>query len=113
MLNTINTNRAAGQKNYTVRMSSGAEGVIIEDTNTHTRSEIIDRAKEVLAKEMSQDLASFADLEVKMVREGDSDKTYFVDKSGKSVEFTEEMQFKAALAVLNSQKQFFEATPVN
>jgi hypothetical protein len=108
----LNTNAATVEKNYTIKISHGKDGEVIQDSNTHTGSEIIDRATEVAAKQMGQDLACFADLEVKLEREGDSDKTYYVDKSGKTVDFTEEMQFKAALAVLNSHDNYFEATPV-
>jgi hypothetical protein len=107
----LTTNAATADKNYRVKMSSGNEALKTE-ARTHTQSEIIDRAKEVLAKEMSQDLASFANLEVNLKNTGKSDIAYFVDRSGKTVDFTKEMQFKAAIAVLNSQDQHFEAIPV-
>jgi hypothetical protein len=107
----LTTNATTTEKNYTVKMSSGDEPLKTE-AQTRTQSEIIDRAKEVLAKEMSQDLASFANLEVNLKNKGESDMAYYVDKSGKTVDFTKEMQFKAALAVLNSQDQHFEATLV-
>ncbi len=108
----LNTNATAVEKNYTVKYSHGRDGEVFQESNTHTRSEIIERAMEVTSKEMGQDLAFFANLEVKLEREDDSDKTYYVDKSGKTVAFTEEMQFKAALAVLNSNDNYFEAIPV-
>lgn len=103
----LTTNAATAEKNYTLKMSSGNDALKTE-SQTHTQSEIIDRAKEVLAKEMSQDLASFADLKNK----GESDIAYYVDKSGRPAVFTKEMQFKAALAVLNSKDQHFEAISV-
>lgn len=108
----LNTNAATVEKNYTVKFSHGKDGEVIEESNTHTRSEIIDRAMEVAAKEMGQDLACFADLEVKLENDGGSDTAYYVDQSGKKVDFTKEMQFKAALAVLNLHENYFEATPV-
>jgi len=79
----------------------------------HTADEIIHHAKELLAKQMGLDLHSFAGLEEMEVREADGDSIYFVDDSGKRVEFTEELQLKAAIAVLNSNENyFFEATPM-
>jgi len=107
-----NTNQATVEKNYIIKMSSGSDGAIVQDSNTHTQSEIIDRAKEVLAKETGLDLSDYADLEQKMKNEGEEDGAYYVDKSGNPVEFTKEMQFNAAIAVLNSKEQHFEAIPV-
>lgn len=107
----ISTNTATAEKNYTVKMSSG-NGPVKTESQTHSQSEIIDRAIEVLAKELGQDLSDYADLEIKLVQEGDSDNSYYVDKSGQTVQFTPEMQFKAAIAVLNSKEQHFEAIPI-
>lgn len=109
----LNTNAATAEKNYTVRMSSSVDGEAIEETNTHTRSEIIDRAAEALAKEAGIDLATFAELKEAVVRGDDGDTIHYVDKSGKTIEFTDEMKFNTALTVLNSHGQFFEATPLN
>lgn len=106
-----NTNTVTAEKNYIVKMSSG-NGSVSTESQTHSQSEIIDRAKELLAKELGQDLSDYTDLEVKLVHKGDSDEPYYVDKSGKTVQFTPEMQFKAAIAVLNSNEQHFEAIPV-
>ena len=104
------------EKIYKTRMSAGKcdnpeEAKIIEQT--HTQSEIISRAKELLLKELGLDLCTFAGLEEAAVRESDGDSVYYVDKSGNQVEFTEEMQFDAAIAVLNLNGHFFEAIPVN
>jgi len=107
-----NTNEAIVEKNYTVKMTSGSHGKVVEDSDTHTRSEIIDRAREVLAKQLGLDLSSYADLEVKLESGDDGDSISYVDKSGNAAEFTGEMQFDAAIAVLNSNEQYFEATPV-
>ena len=107
-----NTNESVIERIYKVKMSRGIDGEIIEDVNTHTHSEIVNRAKETLAKELSLDLSDFADLEAKLVREDEGDRTYYVDKSGNTVAFTDEMQFNAAIAVLNSHGQYFEAIPM-
>jgi hypothetical protein len=107
----LNTSTATTEKNYTIKMSSG-NGPVLTESQTHSQSEIIDRAKEVLSKELGLDLCDYADLEIKLIQEGDGDKSYYVDKSGRTVQFTPEMQFKAAIAVLNSQEQHFEAIPV-
>jgi len=98
---------------YKTKMSSGNAGNPNEWTEeTHTRDEIIHYAEEVLAKQMGLDLCSFAGLEEAEIREDDGDRVYYVDQSGNSVEFTEEMKFKAAIAVLNSNGHIFEATPM-
>lgn len=106
-----NTNEANVEKNYTVKMSSG-NGAVRTESQTHTRSEIIDRAKEVLAKELGLDLSDYADLEVKLESGDGGDSIYYVDKSGSPTKFTDEMQFNAAIAVLNSNEQYFAAIPV-
>src|SRR5665647_2505418 len=54
-----NTNEAIVEKNYTVKMTSGSQGKVVEDSNTHSRSEIIERAREVLAKQLGLDLSSY------------------------------------------------------
>jgi len=79
---------------------------------THTRSEIVNHANELLAKELGLDLCSFVGLEEAEVREDDGDRVYYVDKSGNSVEFTEELQLSAAIAVFNSNGHHFEASPL-
>ena len=98
---------------YKTKMNSGIndeEGAFTEET--HTRSEIINHAQEVLAEQMGLDLCSFVGLEEAEVREDDGDRVYYVDKSGNPVEFTEELQFNAAVAVLNSNGHYFEAQPM-
>jgi hypothetical protein len=105
------TKAASIEKRYTVMMSSGDDALQTEE-HTHTESEIINRAETILAKQMGQDLASFANLQVNLKNIGESDIAYYVDKSGQTVDFTKAMQFKAAIAVLNSQDQHFTATPV-
>lgn len=100
---------------YKTKMSSGnggklKEGEAIEET--HTRSEIVHYAQEVLAEQMGLDLCSFAGLEEAELREDDGDRVYYVDKSGRPVEFTEDLQFNAAIAVLNSNGHYFEARPM-
>lgn len=113
-----NTNEATVEKMYKTRMSSNSkdsseDNKIIEEQ--HTRSEIISHAEELLAKELAQDLAAFAELEEVGVRGNVGEDTIYgyVNTSGKKIEFTEEMKFKAAIAVLNLNGHFFEATPIN
>lgn len=110
-----NINQVSGEKNYIIKMSSGSDGKIIEDSNTHTQGEIISRAEQVLSKELGQDLSTFAELEEVGTRSNVGDDTIYgyVNNAGKKVEFTEELKFKAAIAVLNLNGHFFEATPVN
>ena len=112
----LNANTA--EQMYKTRMSAGqmsspAGSEIIEER--HTRSEIISRAEEVLAKELSQDLATYAELEEKAKRGTAGEDTVwgYVNKTGDMVDFTEEMKFKAAIAVLNLNGHLFEATLVN
>jgi hypothetical protein len=95
------------------QMSSPAGSEIIEER--HTRSEIISRAEEVLAKELGGDLATYAQLEEKATRgTADEDTLWgYVNKSGDKVDFTEEIKLKAAIAVLNLNGHLFEATPLN
>lgn len=94
-----------------VDMESHEKGEIIEET--HSRSEIIERAKETQVRNMGLDFCSFAGLK-EVTEPGDGgDKAFYVDKTGKRVEFTEEKQFNAAIAVLNAQGHYFEATPMN
>ncbi|HEX5336989.1 MAG TPA: hypothetical protein VFW53_00975 [Gallionella sp.] len=100
---------------YNTKMSSGStenigEGETVEQM--HTRDEIISHAKEVLAEQMGLDLCSFVGLEEVAVRGEDGDTVYYVDQSGRTVPFTEELQFQAAIAVLNSNGHYFEAKPV-
>ena len=103
---------------YVTKMSAGKLGTpsgdkIIEQR--HTRREIISRAEEVLAKELGQDLATYAELEeVGMRGRAGEDTVYgYVDTSGKKADFTETLKLKAAIAVLNLNGHFFEATPSN
>ena len=110
-----NTNEALADRIYKTRMSSAVcenpkECEIIEQVHTH--GEIITHAKELLVKQMGLDLCSFAGLEEAEVREDDGDKVFYVDQSGNPVEFSEEMQFNAAIAVLNSSGHYFEAIPM-
>jgi hypothetical protein len=97
---------------YKTRMSANLDALKGAIEETHTREEIIHYAQEVLAKEMGLDLCSFVGLEEAEIREDDGDRVYYVNESGNPVEFTEEMKFKAAVAVLNSNGHIFEATPV-
>jgi hypothetical protein len=112
------TNTNPVEQMYKTRMSAGqmsspTGGEISEQS--HTRSEIISRAEEVLAKEMSQNLADFAELEEKATRGTVGEDTVwgYVNKTGDNVDFTEEMKFKAAMTVLNLNGHLFEATPIN
>lgn len=112
------TNTNPVDQMYITRMSAGqmgsAKGSEIREQR-HTRSEIISRAEEILAKELSQNLATFAELEEKAARGTVGEETVwgYVDKAGAKVEFTEDLKFKAAIAVLNLNGHLFEATPVN
>jgi len=112
------TNTNPVEKMYKTRMSAGQmsspTGSEISEQR-HTRSEIISRAEEVLAKELSQDLATYAELEEKATRGTVGEDTVwgYVNKAGKNVDFTEEMKLKAAIAVLNLNGHLFEATPIN
>jgi hypothetical protein len=103
---------------YVTKMSAGRLGTpegdkIIEQQ--HTRREIISRAEELLAKQLGQDLATYAKLEeVGMRGRAGEDTVYgYVDTSGKKVDFSETLKLKAAIAVLNTNGHFFEATPIN
>jgi hypothetical protein len=112
------TNTNAVEQMYKTRMSAGQmsseTGSKISEQR-HTRSEIISRAEEVLAKELSQNLATFADLEEKATRDTVGEDTVwgYVNKAGNKVEFTEELKLKAAITVLNLNGHLFEATPIN
>jgi hypothetical protein len=77
----------------------------------HTDEEIIRHANEVLAQQMGLDLHTFAGLDEVYVRDHDGDRIYYVDDSGRRVEFSEALQLQAAIAVLNSSGQYFEAKP--
>lgn len=78
----------------------------------HTDEEIIHHANEVLVQQMGLDLYTFAGLREIEVRDEDGDWIYYVDESGRRVEFSPELQLQAAIAVLNSSGQYFEARPV-
>lgn len=78
----------------------------------HSSDEIIHHANEILAQQMGLDLHFFAGLNEVLMRDGDGDWIYYVDDSGRRVEFTEELQLKAAIAVLNTNGHYFEAIPV-
>ncbi|MEO8332375.1 MAG: hypothetical protein ABI479_08065 [Gallionella sp.] len=101
------------ETNYVTRMNNPAmPGEILEQQ--HSRSEIMGRA-ETVVHHMSLEggLATFSGLSEVENRGADGDTISYVDKSGNPVEFTEELQLKAAISVLNSGGNFFEATPVN
>jgi hypothetical protein len=111
-----NTDQGTAEKMYktkmgAVNMESHEKGEVIEEM--HSRSEIVERAKETQIRNIGLDFCSFAGLEEAIEPGDNGDKVYYVDKTGKRVEFTEEMQFKAAIAVLNAQGHYFEATPMN
>jgi hypothetical protein len=95
------------------KMSSPTGSKIIEQR--HTGSEIISRAEEVLAKELGQDLADYAELEEVCSRRAVGENTVwsYVDKTGNNVDFNETRKLKAAIAVLNVNGHYFEATPVS
>jgi hypothetical protein len=100
---------------YLTRMSNpGKPGEVIEQK--HTRSDIISRAQTVLATHMSLEggLPLFAGLEEVGKRgvAGENTVYGYVDKSGKPVDFTKDMELEAAIAVLNSKGNHFEATPI-
>lgn len=97
------TKMSANSSNYP------ADNDIIEDT--HTSSEIIHHANEVLAQQMGLELCSFVGLEERLLATDDGDMVIYVDQAGNRVEFTEELQLKAAIAVLNTNKHYFEAIP--
>ncbi|HEX7454930.1 MAG TPA: hypothetical protein VF296_02715 [Gallionella sp.] len=112
------TNEVRTEKFYKTRMSAGKqgspEGGKISEQR-HTRGEIISRAEEVLAKELSQNLATFAGLEEKATLGPVGEDTVwgYVNKSGNKIEFTDELKLKAAIDVLNLNGHFFEATPIS
>lgn len=113
-----NTNEAIAAQMYLTKMSAGQHGspegdAIIEQR--HTRGEIISHAEELLAKQLGQDLATYASLEEVGMRGNVGENTVYgyVDTAGNKIDFTEEMKFKAAIAVLNLNGHFFEATPIN
>jgi hypothetical protein len=112
------TNATPAEQMYKTRMSAGQmsspTGSEISEQR-HTRGEIISRAEEVLAKELSQDLATYADLEEHATRSEVGEDTVwgYINKTGDKVEFTEELKLKAAIAVLNLNGHLFEATPIN
>jgi hypothetical protein len=99
---------------YLTRMNNHKKpGEILEQK--HTRSEIIGRAETAVAHmSVEGGLASFAGLEEKVTRGAIGETTVYgyVDESKKPVDFTETMKLKAAVAVLNSNGNFFEATPI-
>lgn len=106
------------EKTYKTKMSSGRQGTpegnkIIEQRHTH--SEIISRAEALISKELGQDLAAYAQLEEVGTRGRVGEVTVYgyVNKSGNKVEFTDELKLKAAIAVLNLNGHFFEATPIS
>jgi hypothetical protein len=103
---------------YVTKMSAGKLGTpsgdrIIEQH--HTGSEIISRAEEVLAKELGQDLADYAELEEVCSRGAVGENTVwgYIDKSGNHVNFSEDLKLKAAIAVLSVNGHYFEATPIS
>ena len=104
---------------YLTRMSAGKLGTPFGDRiieQHHTVSEIISRAEEVLAKELGQDLAGYAELEEVCTRGNVGEDTVwgYVDKSsGNHVDFTETRKLKAAIAVLSVNGHYFDATPIS
>lgn len=113
MTNTIQVEQMYKTRMSAGQMSSPAGSEISEQR--HTRSEIISRAEEVLAKELGGDLATYAELEEKAKRGTADEATVwgYVNKAGDPVDFTEEIKLKAAITVLNLNDHLFEATPVN
>lgn len=112
------TNTNPVEQMYKTRMSAGPMSSLAGSEiseQRHTRSEIISRAEDVLAKELSLDLATYADLEEKATRRTVGEDTIwgYVNKAGDKVEFTEELKLKAAITVLNLNGHLFEATPIN
>jgi hypothetical protein len=112
------TNTNPAEQMYNTKMSAGSmsspTGSKISEQR-HTRSEIISRAEDLLAKELSQDLATYAELEEKATRGAAGEDTIwgYVNKAGDNVEFTADLKLKAAIAVLNLNGHLFEATPIN
>ena len=111
-------NELHAEKTYETRMSSGKQGSPAGDKiikQRHTLGEIISRAEALISKELGQDLAAYVQLEEVGTRGRVGEDTIYgyVDTSGKKVEFTPELKLKAAIAVLNLNGHFFEATPVN
>ncbi len=103
------------EKMYKTRMNNPEKpGEILEQQ--HTRSEIIDRAETVISHmSLEGGLALLAGLEEvgKPGAVGESTIYGYVDNSGKSVDFTEAMKLKTAIALLNSKGNYFEATPID
>lgn len=99
------TTMSANSSNYPPPDGSNIEQM-------HTSDEIIHHATEILAQQIGLDLCSFVGLEEMLDHNDDGDTVYYVDKSGKRTAFTEELQLKAAIAVLNSNGHSFTATPV-
>lgn len=104
------------QTMFNTRMSANSTnhpdmGNYVEET--HSSDEIISHANETLAQQMGLELCSFVGLESKLIPGEDGDEVIYVDQSGRRVEFTEDLQLKAAIAVLNTNGHFFEATPLH
>lgn len=93
--------------------SSGRPNIGGYIEETHTSSEIIHHADEVLTQQMGLELCSFVGLESRLMPGEDGDEVVFVDQSGRRVAFTEDLQLKAAIAVLNTNGHYFEATPLH
>ena len=103
------------EKMYLTRRSLGKvtspNSKIVE--GRHTLSEIISHAEEAAVKYLDQDFASYAGLDEVCTRKAGEDTVWgYVDQSGNKVEFTEDLKLKAAIAVLNVNDHFFEATPI-
>lgn len=101
---------------FNTRMSANSTnrpdmGDYVEET--HSTSEIIHHANEILAQQMGLELCTFVGLESKLIPGEDGDEVIFVDQSGRRTEFTEDLQLKAAIAVLNTNGHFFEAKPLH
>lgn len=86
-------------------------GGYIEET--HTSSEIIHHADEILTQQLGLELCSFVGLESRLMPSADGDELVYVDQSGRRVEFSKDLQLKAAIAVLNTNGHYFEATPLH
>jgi len=100
---------------FTTKMSPSSNqlnaGNYIEET--HTGDEIIHHADEILSQQLGLELCTFVGLESRLIPGEDGDEVIFVDQSGKQVAFTEDLQLKAAIAVLNTNGHYFEANPLH
>lgn len=101
---------------FNIKMSANSTnhpemGGYVEET--HSTSEIIHHAEEILAQQMGLELCTFVGLESKLIPGEDGDELIYVDQSGRRAEFTEDLQLRAAIAVLNTNGHYFEAKPLH